>query len=115
MMKRFPMAIGLAKSCVLAAVFGVLAASMARADQFVVQNLTPKAIVEVHVSHPRQEVWGPDRLGDQLIWPNEQWTVYVPGGLPCTQDIKAVMSDGEEVIDYQVNICDGRWTLFPQY
>jgi hypothetical protein len=61
---------------------------------FYFRNGTGAVIREVYVSLSSESNWGGDRLGQNVLQPNQQLQVSLPAGRGCNVDIRVVYMDG---------------------
>ncbi len=81
---------------------------------FDIINLTSYDIVEFQVSDPSDDYWSDNLMPRGYVLPSGNYTtVYIGDGEDfCEYDIKAVFDDGDEIVEYDSNLCDlGEWTF----
>jgi hypothetical protein len=61
---------------------------------FYLRNGTGLTIREVYVSLSSDSNWGGDRLGQNVLQPNQRLQVSLPAGMGCNVDIRVVYMDG---------------------
>lgn len=79
--------------------------------EFSITNDTPRSIVDFRVDPSSEKNWG-DNILNEDIGPGEVLEVIIQDGLTtCVYDTYARWSDGAEVIEEQVNMCENpSWT-----
>uniref|UniRef100_A0ACD5GUK0 Uncharacterized protein n=1 Tax=Desertifilum tharense IPPAS B-1220 TaxID=1781255 RepID=A0ACD5GUK0_9CYAN len=79
--------------------------------EFSITNGTPRSIVDFRVDPSSQRNWYLNILTED-VGPGETLEVIIEDGLTtCTYDTYARWSDGAEVIEEQVNMCESpSWT-----
>lgn len=65
----------------------------ARDPSFRLSNTGGRTVREVYVSPASDSLWGPDRLGAQLLAPGARLAIRLPVG-QCVNDIRVVFLDG---------------------
>ncbi|MFQ3623145.1 MAG: hypothetical protein SNJ73_06335, partial [Acetobacteraceae bacterium] len=86
------------------------AAAAQQAVTFLLKNEGAIAVYELYVARGGAGArgWGPDRLGDRVVEPGEEFRVRLPPGFGCSADIRIVYVDREEEIRERVDICRER-------
>lgn len=74
--------------------------------RLVVRNQASQAIFFLYASPCSSDSWGDDRLGDDVIMPNASKSYQLTTG--CW-DFKAVMEDGDDVIESNTRITSSEW------
>jgi hypothetical protein len=97
------------------AVAGALVATTATsafADprNFTVVNNSSLTITHLYVSTTDTQSWEEDILGKDVLGPGESWDItfskYDGDGGKCLYDIKAVGKEGQEGVQYKLNLCE---------
>jgi hypothetical protein len=104
----------LAAIAVTAAVPNAASADTYGWDRLVlVENLSSKALHDVQASPISADDWKEDLLGDRTVPSGESINVDIDYGTDeCTYDLKAVMADGEEHIQREVDVCAvSKWVI----
>ena len=81
-------------------------AAIAGNPSFYFVNGSGLTIREVYVSLTSQSNWGNDRLGQNVLQPNQRLTVSLPAGNVCTVDMRVVYMDGRSFERRGVNTCN---------
>ena len=93
----------------LAASFLVFGAGSASAQSnnpdFRVNNRTNTVINEIYVSSAREQSWGRDLLGQNVLSPGQSFMVSLPAG-QCLNDIRVVFATGQSMERRAVNTCE---------
>lgn len=88
----------------------VLGSSSAQADKsnFQVRNGTRSPIVELYTSSSTRSNWGDDVLQGQQLQRGESAVVSfgTDTAQDCLYDFQAVLSNGQTITQYQVNVCE---------
>jgi hypothetical protein len=87
------------------------AAAAAKDGQIVLRNASHWEIHELYVDESRNDEWGEDQLGDDVIGNGEEFTLT---GIPCDKyDVRLVDEDGDECVLESVPLCGGsdEWTI----
>ena len=72
-----------------------------------IDNNASQSIWRVFASNTDDTDWGDDRLGDRVIIPGRSMTLDLDDGSgSCRADLKVVFRNGQELVQYNVNICD---------
>ncbi|MEG3967598.1 hypothetical protein QUA00_08230 [Microcoleus sp. T2B6] len=102
----------------LALPLSVMTAKSALAETYVfsITNKTATNITSFHTSPTGVNDWEEDLLGIDILKPRASTNIsFTDTRNVCTYDIKAVFDDGEEVIQYKVNLCtEGNFTFTGQ-
>ena len=70
-------------------------------------NYTDYTLVEFHATNEGNSLWGRDWLGWEVIPPGHSIHRNIDDGSGyCLYDFKAVFEDGEELMDYGINVCE---------
>ena len=87
--------------------FATNAIALADDISFTLYNQTSVTLQELYISPSNIDDWEEDILGND-VWPaGEQGTVTIADGRQtCIYDILGIFVDGDEVDDYQVNLCE---------
>ena len=76
-----------------------------------VRNRSANPVYRLYVSPSNTERWGPDQLGNRVIFPGNEFTLT--NILPREYDLKAVDEYGNEAVRRQINVFSDRsWTLY---
>ncbi|HEX6324611.1 MAG TPA: hypothetical protein VFZ36_12865 [Vicinamibacterales bacterium] len=106
-MHRFKFAV---LACALAAVSvtsSAAAAAQRRVLDFTLVNKTPYTIVELYVSPTKDEQWGEDVLGKDILEPGKEVEItFSRGETTCIWDLKIVDEDEDEVEWEKFNLCE---------
>jgi hypothetical protein len=86
-------------------VWGGAGAQAAGDPSFRFVNRAGRTVNELYVSLSSDQNWGPDRLGQNVLPPNANIWVTLPGGRVCTVDIRVVYADGRAVERRRVETC----------
>lgn len=96
----------------LAIALGLAAAAPAAAHEVRFTNLTPTTIWRLYVSPAGAGDWGPDQLVQEttepgrLLGPGGTFTLDLgPQGPSCPFDVKAVFTDDETAMRFDVDLC----------
>ena len=74
---------------------------------FQVHNQTSFPIVELYVSNSGHRTWEENVLAGDLLTPGDSsWIRFSGNHDGCLFDLLAVFSDGEQVVDPRVNLCE---------
>lgn len=89
----------------------VLFATACQADTYDrrvnIVNETSFTIVEFYASNVSVDVWEEDILGADVLDPGQSVLINIDDGSEyCEYDIRAVFSDGEEVVRNALNVCE---------
>ena len=79
---------------------------------FRLNNRGQQAINELYVSSSADANWGQDRLGVNILPPNQSFSVVLPAG-QCMNDIRVIWADGRNQERRQVNTCNLTDVNFP--
>ena len=82
---------------------------MAQAEDlvFTLSNNTSVVLMELYVSPSDSDNWEEDVLGNDVVMPSESGDVIIADGLStCMYDILGVFEDGDEVEDYEIDLCE---------
>jgi hypothetical protein len=96
----------------------LLVATIAHADQYDrdvdIVNNTGLTLQRFWASNIDAGSWEEDMLGDQTIAPHSRVTATIDDGSGyCLYDLKALMSDGQVEVRYNVNVCEvSQWTIY---
>ncbi len=86
--------------------FSLLAVpALAQDPSFRLNNRTNSVIMEVYVSSARNDSWGADRLGANILSSGQVLNLRLPQG-QCVNDIKVVYEGGRPQEWRRVNTCD---------
>jgi hypothetical protein len=94
----------------LAALLGLTLGASAAAPAFAqdpsfrINNRTRSTINEVYVSSSRDNNWGSDRLGANVLNPGQSLLIRLPNG-QCVNDIRVVYANGQPQEWRQQNTC----------
>lgn len=106
-MKRFKFAL---LACALTAVSltsSVAASQQRRVLDFTLVNGTRYTIVELYVSPTKDDKWGEDVLGKDILKPGEKVDIeFSRSESTCTWDLKIVDEDDDEVEWEKFNLCE---------
>jgi hypothetical protein len=92
----------------LALPLSVMTAKSVLAETYVfsITNKTVTNITSFHTSPTGVNDWEEDLLGIDILRPKESTNIsFIDRRNVCTYDIRAVFDDGEESIQYKVNLC----------
>ena len=102
----------LALAATLALAVPALAQSPSNNPDFRLNNRGQQAINEIYVSSSADANWGQDRLGVNILPPNQSFDVVLPAG-QCMNDIRVIWADGRNQERRQVNTCNLTDVNFP--
>lgn len=93
---------------VAAGMFLAVPAGQAQDADFTLVNSTGYPLREVYVSPSKQQNWGPDRLGDDILANDASKLFRFPKGqAACVQDLKVVYDDdGKSAVWEGINLCE---------
>ena len=76
--------------------------------EFNIINLSDSSIVGFYVSHSKANAWGGNLMPDGFLLPpgNQTDVTIHDGRTTCMYDIGAEFQDGEELEDYDIDICE---------
>lgn len=82
-------------------------AALAEALEFTLINDSSQDIYYLYVSPSASDSWGSDILGSDIIPSGTSSIVTIDDGLDtCNYDLLAVSPSGDEVEDYNLNMCE---------
>ena len=78
-----------------------------------IENISGITMREFYASNRDQRTWGRDWFGPDVLPSGYERQFNLDDGSGyCVWDLKAVMSDGQEVTRMGLNVCEiGRWTI----
>ncbi len=76
-------------------------------------NRSGRTIVEVYVSSSRDQNWGPDRLGQNVLGAGQSMIVTLPRDGNCVFDMRVVYDNSTATERRQVNTCTITEVTFP--
>lgn len=76
-----------------------------------VSNSSDRMIREFYASHRAPQLWGPDRLGNDMLPPGGNFMLRLRGA-PCLWDLRAVYEDDAEETKTGVDLCANREIAF---
>ena len=81
--------------------------ALADRQDFTVVNKTEDVMTELRVSSSGSDDWGRDILEVDVVASGDSGTVTFTGDAPdCLYDIKAIFTNGKEVDERQLNLCE---------
>ena len=90
-------------------------ANSAKAEDlvFLLTNGTHSKLLNFHVSHSGAKRWEEDVLDDVYLAPGYSINITIADGRSvCEYDLLSRFSDGEEVEEYEVDLCElGEYTI----
>ena len=94
--------------------FGITTPAFADRRDFELLNNTDQTIKELYVSPSKDDEWGDDILGDDVLPSGQTVTIrfdrYSSG--KCYYDIKVVTSSGDEGVLNDTNLCEISYVTF---
>ena len=101
----------------LLAFFGVLSTAHAQPGynrHVVVANDTSYTVVRFYASNTSRDAWEEDILGDGVLRSGGRVDVNIDDGTNrCHFDFKAVLSNGQEIIKNDLDVCQiTRWLIY---
>jgi hypothetical protein len=89
----------------IATVFALPALAEDRRVEIV--NDTGVTMTRFYGSHQKTDDWEEDILGDDMLYPGQSVVINFDDGTGyCLFDFRAVFEDGDEVVEYGVDVCD---------
>ena len=79
-----------------------------------VENFSSQSLNELYASPITSKIWEEDLLGEERVLPRgESIDADIDNGTnECQFDLRAVMADGREVIQRNINVCAvSKWTI----
>lgn len=104
------------KLLVAAAMLSTMGAAPALAgiQDFIVQNNGGLVVTYVYVSADYEDNWGPDVLGNEVLYPGEQVEVYIDGyGDHCWFDVLIEDEGGDQWVYENVDLCTVLYVSYP--
>ncbi|MEL6383528.1 MAG: hypothetical protein AAFQ89_13970 [Cyanobacteria bacterium J06626_18] len=82
-------------------------AALAEAIQFTLINDSSQEVYYLYVSPSASEFWGEDLLGDTVIASGASEEIIIDDGSDtCMYDLLAVSDSGDEVEEYELDLCE---------
>lgn len=78
-----------------------------------VENFTSQTLRELYASPVTSDTWEEDLLGQRTLSSGESINADIDNGSnECLYDLKAVLSNGKEVIRRKIDVCTvAKWTI----
>ncbi len=68
-------------------------------------NSSNQTILELYVSSSRQNTWGSDRLGSDVLQPGAEVWIDLPSSGGCRVDVRVVYTNGQDRESRNVETC----------
>ena len=82
-------------------------AALAEVLQFTLINESSQEVFYLYISPSASEFWGEDLLGDTIIASGASEEIIIDDGLDtCIYDLLAVSESGDEVEEYELDLCE---------
>jgi hypothetical protein len=94
--------------CAIVLVAGLLGSGMAGAGNadFTLVNKTGETLREIYISASKKSHWGPDRLGQNYLEPNQARLFTFSDKASCLQDLKVVFDDDDAEVTWEnLDLC----------
>ena len=75
-----------------------------------ISNNSGKDVLYLYISSSDNRGWGPDLLQENVLRYNRDINFFRPNNYTCDYDIRVVLSDGQDMISDNVDLCKNRDT-----